>query len=72
MDVKYDGLPLTEVINDLSEKAKARDPDHLGINFFIDRQAPPVAGGAGGIDPATGLPVAPLPTEQGGRFADVR
>lgn len=63
--VKYDDLPLTEVINNLSELARQRDPDKLGINFYVDRQAPAApAAAAGAIDPATGLPVAPLPTDQ--------
>jgi type II secretory pathway component GspD/PulD (secretin) len=35
--VKYDNLPLGEVINNLAEIAKERDPEHVGINFFIDR-----------------------------------
>lgn len=63
--VKYDDLPLTEVVNNLSEIARARDYDKQGINFFIDRQAPAATLGApGAIDPATGLPVtAPLPTD---------
>ncbi|HZQ46762.1 MAG TPA: hypothetical protein VFC07_07125, partial [Verrucomicrobiae bacterium] len=62
--VKYDGLPLPEVINNLNEQAKLRDPDRVGINFFIDREtAAPVATGPTAIDPTTGLPVAPLPTE---------
>jgi type II secretory pathway component GspD/PulD (secretin) len=66
--IKYDGLPLAEVINNLSEIAKTRDPDRTGINFFINREAPaaaPVAATAGAIDPTTGLPVAgaALPTE---------
>ena len=32
--VKYDDLPLSEVINNLSEIAKQRDPDQIGINFY--------------------------------------
>lgn len=34
--VSYDGLPLSEVIRDLSDKAKLRDPDKTGINFLIN------------------------------------
>jgi tetratricopeptide (TPR) repeat protein len=34
--VAYDGLPLSEVVRDLSEKAKLRDPDKTGINFLIN------------------------------------
>lgn len=64
--VKYDGLPLAEVINNLSEISKTRDPDRQGINFFINREAP-AAGSApisGAVDPTTGLPLASgLPAE---------
>jgi len=53
--IQYDNVPLGEVINDLSKIAKSRDPDHAGINFFIDRPVP--AGGVfPGVDPTTGLP----------------
>jgi type II secretory pathway component GspD/PulD (secretin)/tetratricopeptide (TPR) repeat protein len=63
--IKYDNLPLPEVINNLADLARARDPDKTGINFLVDHQAPASAPSAvGAIDPATGLPVAPLPTEQ--------
>jgi general secretion pathway protein D len=66
--IKYDGLPLAEVINNLNEIAKTRDPDRVGINFFINREAPATAAPAavpGAIDPTTGLPTAAaaLPTE---------
>ena len=64
--VKFEGLPLSEVINNISELTKARDPEKTGINFLTDRQAPaPAPTAVGGVDPATGLPVAPaaLPTE---------
>ena len=62
-DVKYDGLELSEVIRNLAEETKKRDPDRVGINFLI---LPDTGGGAppaGAIDPATGLPVAALPVE---------
>jgi len=57
----YDGLPLSEVIRNLSEECKRRDPDKRGINFFIAPNAdsaavaPPPTTGVG-IDPLTGLP----------------
>lgn len=38
--VKYYNLPLTNVINNLSEQVKLHDPDGIGINFFIDRGVP--------------------------------
>jgi hypothetical protein len=34
--VFYDGLPLSEVVRDLSDQAKLRDPDKVGINFLIN------------------------------------
>ena len=57
--VKYDNVSLNDVVNKLREDAKSRDPDKIGINFFIDRQALAtlVTGPTGGIDQATGLPV---------------
>jgi len=65
--VMYDGLPLSEVVRDLSEKAKLRDPDKKGINFLITANGgevsttpgltPGGAGGATAVDPATGLPM---------------
>ncbi len=66
--VMYDGLPLSEVVRNLSEQAKLRDPDKKGINFLISAnggiEASPLNGLPGGnggattVDPATGLPVA--------------
>jgi tetratricopeptide (TPR) repeat protein len=59
-----EGLPLVEVLRNLSDQAKLRDPDKKGINFLFNPNAtaastaPTPAGGAMTIDPATGLPVA--------------
>jgi tetratricopeptide (TPR) repeat protein len=59
-----EGLPLVEVLRNLSEQTKLRDPDKKGINFLFNPNAPAAAGaitpagGATTIDPATGLPVA--------------
>jgi type II secretory pathway component GspD/PulD (secretin)/tetratricopeptide (TPR) repeat protein len=33
--VMFDGLPLPEVIRNLSEEIRKRDPEHKGINFLI-------------------------------------
>jgi len=71
--VKFDGLPLREVINNLHEQSKLRDPEHVGINFFIDRQ--PVGSAAVGpqlIDPNTGVPVQTLPTGDQGEVGDIK
>lgn len=55
--VSYDGLPLSEVLRNLSEQTRLRDPEKKGINFLInpnpDNSGPPIAsptaGGIGGI-----------------------
>lgn len=50
--VSYMSLPLSEVLRNLSEQSKLRDPSHQGINFLInpnpDKSGPPVAAPIGG------------------------
>jgi hypothetical protein len=50
--VSYDGLPLSEVLRNLSEQSRLRDPERKGINFLInpnpDQSGPVVAAPAGG------------------------
>ncbi len=68
-DVNYDGLPLNEVLRQLSEQSKLRDPERKGINFLInpnpDLSGPPIAvsgtgfGGDQGGGAAAAPPVAP-------------
>ena len=55
LDKGWDGLPLSEVIKDLGNESRKRDPDKRGINFIIN---PNVSTAAPAIDPATGLPIA--------------
>ncbi len=60
-NVSYDGLPLSEVLRNLSEQSKLRDPEHKGVNFLInpnpDLSGQPVAvSTAGGIGGAAGYP----------------
>lgn len=55
--VKYDGLPLGEVVNNLIEIASKQD--HNGLNFVLNREVP--SGTAVTIDPATGLPAPAQP-----------
>ncbi|HEV2693738.1 MAG TPA: hypothetical protein VG347_12675 [Verrucomicrobiae bacterium] len=47
--VSYDGLPLSEVVRQLTEQSKLRDPERKGINFLInpnaDQSGPAIAGG---------------------------
>ena len=49
--VKYDGLPLGEVIINLNDEAKKRDPEKRGINFLVNQN----------ID--SGGPTAPRPAD---------
>ncbi len=39
--VRYDGLPLSEVVINLRDEAMKRDPDKKGINFLINPNTPP-------------------------------
>jgi hypothetical protein len=39
--VRYDGLPLSEVVINLREEAKKRDPDKKGINFLMNQNMDP-------------------------------
>jgi len=73
-NVGWDGLPLSEVVKNLSDEAKKRDPEKRGLNFIINPNAvgtvttvapglpgapgAPVPPPAGATDPATGLPIA--------------
>ncbi|HEU0010096.1 MAG TPA: hypothetical protein VFT34_09810, partial [Verrucomicrobiae bacterium] len=57
--VKFDAIPLNQVLENIKKDAKNRDPDKKGINIIISTTAdPPAAGPGPAIDPATGLPVA--------------
>jgi type II secretory pathway component GspD/PulD (secretin) len=59
-----DGLPLSEVLRNLSDQTKLHDPDKKGINFTFHTNAPAAsaatasADGATTINPTTGLPEA--------------
>lgn len=60
--LKYEGLPLSEVVQNLNEEAKKHDPERRGITFILNPDQ--IAGSVnstvpGGIDPATGLPMTP-------------
>jgi general secretion pathway protein D len=68
--VKYDGLPLSEVVVNLNDEARRRDPEKRGLNFIINPNSEssavtPAPGAApGAVDPATGLPIAPPTTRE--------
>ena len=59
-----DGLPLSEVLRNLSDQTRLRDPDKKGINFTFQTNTPAAsaatasAGGELAINPTTGLPEA--------------
>jgi beta-lactamase regulating signal transducer with metallopeptidase domain len=55
LDKGWDGLPLSEVIKDLGNESRKRDPDKRGINFIINPNTPTPARA---IDPTTGVPFA--------------
>jgi hypothetical protein len=64
--VRYDGLPLGEVVINLRDEAKKRDPDKRGINFLINQNMDPgeaAAIPAPTVGPAGNLLPAP-PAEQ--------
>ncbi len=71
-----EGLPLGEVLRNLGDQTKLRDPDKRGINFLFNPNAPATSGGSGAggeptaVNPATGLPVpAGVPDVNGGASA---
>ena len=57
--VRYDGLPLGEVVLNLRDEVKKRDPEKKGINFMINPNPP--ADSAPGVPPAVGSNGSPLP-----------
>jgi len=57
-EVRFEGLPLSEVLMYLGDESHKRDPEKKGINFLINPNLPPNApSAAASIDPATGLPI---------------
>ena len=57
-EIKFDGLPLGEVVKYLDEQTRLRDPEKKGIPFVVNSQAdlPLSTPGVGGVDPVTGAP----------------
>ena len=59
--VMFDGLPLSEVLRNLSDMVRARDPEKRGVNFLInpngDTSAPTAAPVTGGFGAPGHLPV---------------
>ena len=57
-EVRFDGLPLTEVVRYVSEQCLKLDPEKRGVNFIVNNNVPEVhASGTPGIDPTTGMPI---------------
>ena len=56
--VSYQNLPLSEVIRNLREQSRLRDPDKTGINFLYN---PNIGSESAPADPPTGLPVQAAP-----------
>ena len=82
--VSYDGLPLTEVLKQLSQQCKLRDPEGKGVNFLINPHTvlsglnanpatTPTAGAASSDDPEVdiGSFIVNLPGLTDVRLADV-
>jgi type II secretory pathway component GspD/PulD (secretin)/tetratricopeptide (TPR) repeat protein len=66
LDLQADNLPLGAVVNLLSDEARKRDPEKIGINIFLNSNLDPAAPPTPVIDPATGLPIpgtAPEPVD---------
>jgi tetratricopeptide (TPR) repeat protein len=63
-ELKFEGLPLSEVVKTLEEQSRLRDPDRKGINFIISSSVDiPQPGLGSGVDPVTGLPAPSAPVE---------
>jgi tetratricopeptide (TPR) repeat protein len=64
-EVKFDGLPLSEVVKFLDEQARLRDPDRKGVNFIINSSVDiPTAANTTTIDPTTLQPIAAAPVSE--------
>jgi type II secretory pathway component GspD/PulD (secretin)/tetratricopeptide (TPR) repeat protein len=65
-NVRYDGLPLGEVILGLSEESRKRDPEKRGVNFIVSQNVD--SGGAAAAATSQlgpdGNPLPPAPAEQ--------
>jgi type II secretory pathway component GspD/PulD (secretin) len=59
-NVKYDGLPLGEVIINLNDECRKRDPEKRGINFLINQNIDS-GGAAAAAAPTLGPDGQPLP-----------
>jgi hypothetical protein len=77
-NVSFDGLPLSEVLRQLSEQSRLRDPERKGINFLINPNADqsgepvpvPIVGASGGGGGGGGFS-APAPTPTVGATAQI-
>ena len=60
-NVKYDGLPLGEVIINLNDESRKRDPEKRGINFLVNQNVD-AGGAAAPAAPQLGPDGNPLPS----------
>ncbi len=63
-NLNYTDLPLKDVLDDLSSKTLARDPDGRGINFFFSRETPAAALANPAVDANGNLVGAAAPADQ--------
>ncbi len=63
--VSYANLPLVEVIRNLTEETKRRDPDEEGLNFLLNRTQPTINQYQSwtNFDPTTGEPISQAPSD---------
>ncbi len=64
-EVNVPNLPLRDAVTYLRDEAKKRDPDGVGINFYINQNLDNAATGGGfQVDPNTGQQIPVAPAEQ--------
>lgn len=70
-EVFWDGVPLSEVVKQLADESRERDPEGLGVNFVINSliDAPNISAPVA-VDPATGQ-IVPAPASDPINLEDV-
>ena len=76
LDKGWDGLPLSEVIKDLGDESRKRDPERKGINFIINPNTEAASAAAPTAFTSTGKPLPRWPrhrtTHSSGGIANSR
>lgn len=70
--VRYDALPLSEVVLNLRDEARKRDPDKKGINFMIDPNTAAAAPVEPGGPPTEAIDVGSVTVKINPALTDVR